>query len=48
MATVYDVKIVSNWINYSEEDFKKLLEDAINKIEKEKGNSLQVEIKLRT
>ena len=48
MATVYDVKIVSNWINYSEEDFKKLLEDTINKIEKEKGNSVQVEIKSRT
>ena len=44
MATVYKVKVVSHWINYTEEQLKKMLEDAIKDKEREKGNTIQVEV----
>lgn len=45
MATVYNVKIVSHWINYSEEQLKKMLEDVIENKEREKGNTIQINVK---
>jgi hypothetical protein len=44
MATVYKVKIVSHWINYTEEDLKKILEDSIKANERSKGNTIQIEV----
>jgi hypothetical protein len=44
MATVYKVKIVSHWINYTEEQLTKILEDAIKNKEREKGNTVQIEV----
>jgi len=44
MATVYKVKVVSHWINYTEEQLKKMLEDAIKDKEREKGNTVQIEV----
>jgi hypothetical protein len=39
MATVYKVEIVSDWINYTEEELKIMIEKAF---EKEKGNEIKV------
>jgi len=44
MATVYKVKIVSHWISYTEEQLKKILKDAIKDKEREKGNTIQIEV----
>ena len=30
MATVYKVKIVSDWMSYTEEELKKLIEESID------------------
>jgi len=30
MATVYKVEIVSDWINYTEEDLKKLIQETLD------------------
>jgi len=30
MATVYKVEIVSDWINYTEEELKKLIEESLD------------------
>ncbi len=45
MATVYNVKVVSHWINYTEEQLQKMLEDAIKDKEREKGNTIQIKVK---
>lgn len=45
MATVYNVKVVSHWINYSEKQLQKMLEDAIKQQEREKGNTMQIKVK---
>lgn len=46
MATVYKVEVVSQWINYTEEQLKQMLETAIKEKEKEKerkrGNEIQI------
>ena len=44
MATVYNVKVVSHWINYTEEQLQKMLEDAIKDKEREKGNTIQIKV----
>ena len=44
MATVYKVEVVSDWINYSKEDLEKKLNEAINKEEREKGNTIKVKV----
>ncbi len=44
MATVYKVKVVSHWINYTEDQMKKMLEDAIKDKEREKGNEIQIKV----
>jgi hypothetical protein len=42
MATVYKVVVTSHWISYSKEELEEILFEAINKIEREKGNTIQV------
>ena len=44
MATVYKAEITSHWISYSKEELEKILTEAITKIEKEKGNTVQITI----
>jgi len=44
MATVYKVEVVSDWISYSKEDLEKKLNEAINKEEREKGNTIEVKV----
>jgi hypothetical protein len=47
MATIYKVELVSHWTNYSIEQMQKILEDALKKSEREKGNTITVEVKSR-
>ena len=47
MATIYKVELVSHWTNYSIEQMQKILEDALKKSEREKGNTITVEVKDR-
>jgi len=44
MATVYKVELTSHWVSYSIEELKKILEDTLRKTEKEKGNTISVEV----
>ena len=46
MATVYEVEVVSHWINYTKEDLQKLLEKAVKRIEVN-GNEIQIEVTKR-
>lgn len=41
MATVYKVEVVSHWINYTEEELKKILEKALHN---EGCNEITVEV----
>ena len=49
MATVYEVEIVSHWTNYTKEELKRLLEQAIQKEDELKmyGNEITVKVKER-
>lgn len=42
MATVYEVVVISDWVNYTKEDLEKILE------EKLKGESIRVRVKTRS
>ena len=42
MATVYKVVVTSHWISYSKEELEEILFEAINKMERDKGNTIQV------
>ena len=44
MATVYKVEVVSHLINYPKEQLEQILQDAINEIEREKGNEIQIKV----
>ena len=44
MATVYKVEVVSHWINYTEEQLKQMLEEAIKEKERQKGNEIQIKV----
>jgi hypothetical protein len=44
MATVYKVEVVSHWINYTEEQLKQMIEDAIKEKERKKGNEIQIKV----
>ena len=44
MATVYKVEVVSHWINYTEEELKEMLEEAIKEKERQKGNEIQIRV----
>ena len=45
MATVYKVEVTSHWISYSKEELEKILTNAVNKLEREKGNNIQIKVK---
>jgi predicted kinase len=47
MATIYEVEIVSHWINYPKEELQKRLEEA-NKTIEENGNEIDVKVKTRS
>ena len=44
MATVYKVEIVSHWISYTKEELEKILSEVVKKIEREKGNEIQIRV----
>lgn len=44
MATVYKVEVVSHWLNYSTKELEKILTEAVKKIEREKGNEIQINV----
>lgn len=41
MATVYTVEVVSYWRSYTSEELEKLLREAVRKIERKKGNTIE-------
>ena len=43
MATIYKVEIVSHWTNYTIEEMEKIL-DTIKKVEKNKGNEINIKV----
>jgi len=45
MATVYNVEIVSHWVNYSKEELQKILEKAIKSQKEFDGNEVQITVK---
>jgi hypothetical protein len=47
MATVYKVEVVSHWISYSKEELELILTNAVNKIESEKGNTIEIRVEER-
>lgn len=47
MATVYKVEIVSHWINYSEKELEKMLNDAIKKQIESTGNEFTISVQER-
>lgn len=47
MATVYKVEVVSYWCNYTKEELEKILQDAVSKIEKKKGNEINITVEDR-
>jgi len=48
MATIYKVEVVSHWYNYTKEDLEKILQDVVNKVEREKGNEVDIKVKERS
>jgi hypothetical protein len=48
MATIYKLELVSHWINYTKEELEKILNEMIQKNEKEKGNEIQIKVLDRT
>lgn len=44
MATIYIVEVVSYWQSYTPEQLQQILNDAVQKIEKPKGNTIQVKV----
>ena len=44
MAAIYKIKLVSHWINYTEEQVKQMIEDAIKEKERDKGNEIQIKV----
>ena len=45
MVTVYKVEVTSHWISYSKEELEEILTNAVNKLEREKGNNIQIKVK---
>ena len=44
MATIYKVEIVSHWINYTKDQLQKILEDAVKQKERDKVNTMRIEV----
>jgi glutathionylspermidine synthase len=38
------LEVVSHWISYSKEELEKILTEAVKKIEREKGNEIQIRV----
>jgi hypothetical protein len=47
MVTVYKAEVVSYWINYPKEELEKLLQEVIDKINKETKNEIKITIEER-
>ena len=45
MATVYEVEVVSHWINYTKEDLQEILKKALIKVQEETSNEITIEVK---
>lgn len=44
MATVYKVEVTSHWLSYSKEELEEILTEVVNKVEREKGNTIQFKV----
>ena len=44
MATIYIVQVVSHWQSYTHEQLQQILNDAVQKIENPKRNTIQVKV----
>ena len=44
MATIYKVEIVSHSSNYTKEQLQKILEYAVKQKERDKGNTMTIEV----
>lgn len=44
MATVYKAIIVSEFISYSPQEVELIIVEAVRKVEKEKGNTIKIQI----
>lgn len=42
MATVYKIEIVSDWINYTEEELKRIILKAFEEEKEYKGNEVRI------
>lgn len=47
MATIYRVEVVSHWINYTKEELQEILQEAVNKVERDKGNEVDIVVEER-
>lgn len=47
MATIYNVEITSHWLSYSKEELEMILKNALNQTEKEKGNTITIQVKTK-
>ncbi len=47
MATIYKVEVVSHWINYTKEEFERILNEAIKKQIEVEGNEITIEVQER-
>ena len=48
MATVYEVEVVSHWINYTKEDLQEILKKVLIKVQEETSNEITIEVKKRS
>lgn len=47
MATIYEVQVVSHWVNYTPKELEKILNEALKEKERKKGNEIVIEVKKR-
>lgn len=45
MSTVYNIQVVSHWVNYSEDELLNKLKEAVKKLESESNNEITIEVK---
>ena len=49
MATIYEVEVVSHWVNYPKEDLEDLLNKALAKVSMdEPPNEIEIKVKTRS
>ena len=44
MATVYKIELVSDWVNFAEEEVKRMLEEAIKQTELPNNNEIRITV----